>query len=136
MVHYICFAPFKSLSITMDRNSCPSIPHIGLFTSKQAYLVDQIFQLSTKSLVDIESTYEEYFKIAEWENQQSSAADGFHEEQLELIELFDYFFLEIDNRPQNDPEDGFIDFKILNSDEEDDMCSGRLALPAAQLDCC
>ena len=67
---------------------------------------------------------------------QSSAADGFHEEQLELIELFDYFFLEIDNRPQNDPEDGFIDFKILNSDEEDHMCSGRLALPAAQLDCC
>ena len=31
---------------------------------------------------------------------------------------------------------GFIDFKILNSDEEDDMRSGRLALPAAQLDGC
>ena len=30
----------KSLSLTMDRNSCPSITHIGLFTSKQASLVD------------------------------------------------------------------------------------------------
>ena len=87
-------------------------------------------------LVDLESTYEEYFEIAEWENQQWSADDGFHEEQQDLMELFDYFFLEIDNRPQNDPEDGFIDFKILNSDEEDDMRSGRLALPAAQHNGC
>ena len=52
------------------------------------------------------------------------------------MELFDYLFLEIDNRPQNDPEDGFIDFKILSFDEEDDMRSGRLALPAAQLNGC
>ena len=60
-------------------------------------------------------TDEEYFKIAEWENQKSSADDVFHEEQLDLMELLDYFFLEIDNSLQNDPEDGFIDFKILNS---------------------
>ena len=92
--------------------------------------------LAVDHLVDLESTYEEYFEIAEWENQQSSADYDFHEEQQDLMELFDYFFLEIDNIPQNDPEDRFIDFKILNSDEEDDMLSRRLALPAAQLNGC
>ena len=40
----------------MDRNSCPSIPHIGLVTSKQAYLLDQILQLSTKSLSKAQGT--------------------------------------------------------------------------------
>ena len=40
----------------MDRIPCPSIPHIGLFTSKQAYLVDQILQLSTKSLSKAQGT--------------------------------------------------------------------------------
>ena len=77
--------------------------------------------LAVDHLVDLESTYEEYFETAEWEKQQSSADDGFHEDQLDLMELFDYFFLEIDNRPQNDPEDGFIDFKILNSNQEANM---------------
>ena len=60
--------------------------------------------LAVDHLVDLESTYQEYFQIAEWENKQSSADEGFHEEQLDLEELFEYFFLEIDHRPQNDPE--------------------------------
>ena len=77
--------------------------------------------LAVDHLVELESTYQEYFQIAEWENKQYSADEGFQEEQLDLEELFEYFFLEIDHRPQNDPEDGFIDIKILNSDEEDDM---------------
>ena len=77
--------------------------------------------LAVDHLVELESTYQEYFQIAEWENKQYSADEGFQEEQLDLEELFEYFFLEIDHRPQNYPEDGFIDIKILNSDEEDDM---------------
>ena len=60
--------------------------------------------LAVDHLVDLESTYQEYFQIAEWENKQSSADEGFQEEQLDLEELFEYFFLEIDHRPQNDPE--------------------------------
>ena len=45
------------------------------------------------------------------ENQQPTADDGIYENQLD--------FKEIDNRLQNDPGDGCIDFKVLSSDEED-----------------